>query len=185
MGRDLEACARGVFQVVNHTMLAAMKVHIAERGEDPRKMYLFAFGGAGPAHAYELARAIRMKGVIIPPGAGATSAMGLVATSVSFDFSRSLLARFDELDWAPLAEVFDGMVAEGAEVLREAGIDPDGGAVTITYQMDLRHLGQGREITVDILPTSCTAARPPRSPSTSTAAIWSGSAMCTATCRWN
>ena len=150
LGRDLEACARGVFQVVNHTMLAAMKVHIAERGEDPRKMYLFAFGGAGPAHAYELARAIRMKGVIIPPGAGATSAMGLVATSVSFDFSRSLLARFDELDWAPLAEVFDGMVAEGAEVLREAGIDPDGAGVTITYQMDLRHLGQGREITVDI-----------------------------------
>ena len=150
LGRTVEECARGVFQVVNHTMLAAMKVHIAERGEDPRKMYLFAFGGAGPAHAYELARAIRMKGVIIPPGAGATSALGLVASPVSFDFSRSLLARLDELDWAPVGRVFAGMVAEGAGVLRDAGIDPDGPGVTITYQMDLRHLGQGREITVDV-----------------------------------
>jgi N-methylhydantoinase A/oxoprolinase/acetone carboxylase beta subunit len=150
VGRDVQACARGVFQVVNHTMLAAMKVHIAERGEDPRRMYLFAFGGAGPAHAYELARALRMRGVIIPPGAGATSAMGLVATPVSFDFSRSLLARLDELRLETLGAVFAGMVDEGREVLRAAGIEPDGPGVAVAYQMDLRHLGQGREITVDI-----------------------------------
>ncbi len=150
LGRSVDECARGVFQVVNNTMLAAMKVHIAERGEDPRKMYLFAFGGAGPAHAYELARAIRMKGVIVPPGAGATSALGLVASPVSFDFSRSLLARLDELAWSALDSVFAGMVAEGHGVLRDAGIDPDGAGVAVTYQMDLRHLGQGREITVDI-----------------------------------
>ena len=150
LGRSVDDSARGVFQVVNHNMLAAMKVHIAERGEDPRRMYLFAFGGAGPAHAYELARAIRMRGVIVPLGAGAPSAMGLVTTPVSFDFSRSLLGRLDELAWLPIGAVFDGMVAEGKAVLLAAGIDPAGPDVTFSYQMDLRHLGQGREITVDI-----------------------------------
>jgi N-methylhydantoinase A/oxoprolinase/acetone carboxylase beta subunit len=150
LGLSVEDCAKGVYQIVNQNMLAASKVHIAERGEDQRKFYLFAFGGAGPAHAYELARALHMKGVIIPPGAGATSAMGLVATPVSFDFSSSLLTRLDQADWSEIAPVFTAMLAEGQAVLRDAGLDPLGPDVAVSYEMDLRHAGQGREITVPI-----------------------------------
>ncbi len=142
--------ARGVFEVVNQNMLSAMKVHIAERGEDPRKFYLFAFGGAGPAHAYELARALRMKGVVVPPGAGATSAMGLVVTPVSFDFARSLVTRLDRVSWDVLSAVFEDMLAEGRAMLREASVDPADPGVRFMRAMDLRHKGQGYELTVDI-----------------------------------
>lgn len=150
LGLSVTDAARGIFEVVNQNMLSAMKVHIAERGEDPRKFYLIAFGGAGPAHAYELARALRMKGVVVPPNAGATSAMGLVTTASSFDFARSFVTRLDRADWAELREVLEAMVAEGRARLTEAGLDPDGAGVRVVRSMDLRHKGQGYELTVEI-----------------------------------
>lgn len=150
LGLSMEACARGVFEVVSQNMLAAMKVHIAERGEDPRKFYLFAFGGAGPAHGYELARALQMRGMIVPPGAGATSAAGLVTAAVSFDFSRSFVTRLDRAEWSEIAAVFDGMAQEGLAVLGEAGVAADAPGVTVTHAMDLRHKGQGHEVTVTL-----------------------------------
>jgi len=147
---SLRDAARGIFEVVNQNMLSAMKVHIAERGEDPRKFYLFAFGGAGPAHAYELARALRMKGVVVPPRAGVTSALGLVTTAVSFDFARSFVTRLDRVPWGDLRAVFEIMAGEGRGMLTEAGVDPAGPGVRLTRSMDLRHKGQGHELTVEI-----------------------------------
>jgi N-methylhydantoinase A len=150
LGLSIIGAARGVFEVVNQNMVSAMKVHIAERGEDPRKFYLVAFGGAGPAHAYELARTLRMKGVAVPPNAGNTSAMGLVTTPASFDFARSYVTRLNRIHWEELVAVFEAMVAEGRTRLVEAGVDPDGPGVSVLRQMDLRHAGQGYELTVDI-----------------------------------
>jgi N-methylhydantoinase A/oxoprolinase/acetone carboxylase beta subunit len=142
--------ARGIFEVVNQNMLSAMKVHIAERGEDPRKFYLVAFGGAGPAHAYELARALRMRGVVVPPNAGNTSAMGLVTTAASFDFARSFVARVDRVPWEELRAVFEAMENEGRARVADAGIDRDDPGVQVARRMDLRHRGQGYELTVEI-----------------------------------
>ena len=150
LGMSANDAARGIFEVVNQNMLAAMKVHIAERGEDPRKFYLFSFGGAGPAHAYELARALHMKGIVVPPGAGATSAMGLITTAVSFDFARSFVARLDAVRWDEVRAVFEDMATEGLAILEEAGIAPDSKGVTVVHSMDLRHKGQGHEVTVYI-----------------------------------
>ena len=150
LGLSVDQAARGVVEVVNRNMLSAAKVHIAERGEDPRRFYLFAFGGAGPMHAYELARLLGMKGVIVPPGAGATSAMGLVTSAVSFELGRSYLGRLDSIDWHDLRVTFDAMIDEGRRVLREAGVDPDGTDVSITRSMDLRHKGQGHEVPVEV-----------------------------------
>jgi N-methylhydantoinase A len=150
MGGSAEDCARGVFEVVNHAMLSAARVHIAERGQDPRRLHLFAFGGAGPAHAYELARALQMKGIIVPAGAGAASALGLVASPVAFDFSRSCPQRLDRASWSAIGPVFDAMRCEGEAVLQDAGVSQ--ADCVFSYRMDMRHLGQGREITVEIPP---------------------------------
>jgi N-methylhydantoinase A len=147
---SLVDAARGIFEIVNQNMLSAMKVHIAERGEDPRKFYLVAFGGAGPAHAYDLARALRMKGVVVPPNAGTTSAMGLVTTAASFDFARSFVTRLDRVGWEDLRSVFEVMIAEGRTQLNDAGVDPNGPGVRVVPSMDLRHKGQGYELTVGI-----------------------------------
>ena len=152
LGLSLNEAARGVFAVVNQNMLAAMKVHVAERGEDPRKFHLFAFGGAGPAHGYELARALGMQGVIVPPGAGAASALGLVTTPVSFDYARSLVTRVDQVSWPEVKAVLDSMRSEALSVLSEAGVDPNGEGTEIRCAIDMRHKGQGHEVTVPIPP---------------------------------
>ena len=142
--------AHGIFEVVTQNMISATKVHIAERSEDPRKFYLFAFGGAGPAHAYEIARGLQMQGVIIPPGAGAASATGLVTAPVSFDYARSYVGQLNRVDAIQLGALFSDMAAEGLQVLGQAGIASDDPGVTVTHYMDLRHKGQGHEVTVEI-----------------------------------
>ena len=152
LGFSLTEAACGIFAVVNQNMLAATKVHVAERGEDPRRFHLFAFGGAGPAHGYELARALGMRGVIVPPGAGAASALGLVTTAVSFDFARSLVTRLDRVAWTEIEEVLSTMQAEGLAVLTEAGVDPKGEGTEILCALDMRHKGQGHEVTVPVGP---------------------------------
>ena len=152
LGLSLTEAARGIFAVVNQNMLAATKVHVAERGEDPRKFHLFAFGGAGPAHGYELARALGMRGVIVPPGAGAASALGLVTTAVSFDYARSLVTRLDRVSWTEIEEVLDAMRSEGLAVLAEAGVDPEGEGTEVVCALDMRHKGQGHEVTVPVSP---------------------------------
>ena len=148
LGEAPATCARGIASIVNQNMLAASKIHIAERGADPRRLYLFAFGGAGPAHAYELARSLHMKGVIVPPGAGATSAMGLVTTPVSFDFARSFMVRLDKADPDELTAVYAQMAAEGAEMMAQAGVAPHD--VVVERSMDLRHAGQGYQVAVSM-----------------------------------
>ncbi|MDX3808241.1 MAG: hydantoinase/oxoprolinase family protein, partial [Bosea sp. (in: a-proteobacteria)] len=149
LGMDVSRCAQGIFQVVNENMLSACKVHIAERGEDPRNFYLFSFGGAGPVHAYELARALGMRGVVVPPGAGAASAYGLVASPVAFDLVRSHVADLGQADWTAIRAVYEAMAEEGEGILAEAGVDGASGASARRF-MDLRHLGQGREVSVEI-----------------------------------
>lgn len=142
--------AAGIYEVVNQNMLSAMKVHIAERGEDPRRFYLFAFGGAGPAHAYELARMLGMKGVVIPPGAGATSALGLVTTAASFEYARSYVTRLDQVDWEDLQAVFEAMEIEGRNVLQQDSNDHSDPYIEVIRSLDLRHKGQGYELNVPI-----------------------------------
>lgn len=152
LGISATEAARGIHEVVNQNMLSAMKVHIAERGEDPRRFYLFGFGGAGPAHAYELARLLNMKGIIVPPGAGATSALGLVVTPNSFEYARSFVTRLDRASWAELHSLFDSLEDAGLRVLRDAGVDFARTDIDVQRSCDLRHKGQGHELTVTIPP---------------------------------
>src|SRR5690606_7914990 len=59
--------AEGVVAVVNANMERALRTVTVERGVDPRSLALVAFGGAGPLHAAELADALGIATVIVPP----------------------------------------------------------------------------------------------------------------------
>ena len=63
LGVDPIVAAHGIHQVVNESMIAATRIHVAERGADARRLKLMAFGGAGPIHAHQIARALKMKGL--------------------------------------------------------------------------------------------------------------------------
>ncbi len=93
----VEAAAR-IVEVVNSNMAQALRIVSVERGHDPSAFSLIAFGGAGPVHAAALAAELQIPEVIIPPAPGAFSALGLVASDLKRDFSRTLYADLDNID---------------------------------------------------------------------------------------
>lgn len=148
MGIGIVEAALGIHDVVNDNMATATRIHIAERGLDPRRYSLMAFGGAGPVHAYRVAKLLKLKEVICPLGAGTTSALGLLVAPMSFDFVQSYVARLDNLDWEHLNHIFANMEGQAAAMLAQAGVPPE--RITMARSAEMRYVGQGYEIPVPI-----------------------------------
>jgi N-methylhydantoinase A len=146
LGLETVEAAWGIHQVVNENMANAARVHAIERGKDPRAYPLFAFGGAGPVHAYRVARTLGVPGFITPLGAGATSAFGFLCAPLSFDLVRSLYGRLDELDWAAANGALEDMEAEGRDLLRASGVAD----VRVRRFCEMRYTGQGHEVMVEL-----------------------------------
>jgi N-methylhydantoinase A len=156
MGLDVVEAAAGINQVVNENMIAATRIHVAERGADVRRMFLMAFGGAGPVHADAIARALCMRGYVIPPRAGVTSALGFLTAPLSFELARSTVGVLTQERMAELDEAFAALETDGHEMLAAAGLAE--GEMTFVHQADLRHVGQGHEIVIE-LPAGSLAER--------------------------
>lgn len=139
-------CAWGIHDLVNESMSKAAAAHATDLGVDPRSLPMVAFGGAGPVHAYGIARKLGIKRVICPTGAGVTSAIGLLIAPVAVDLSASFPMQLDNWDFDMVDRLLGDLAAQGAEVVRGAGVAPD--TITNTYTVDMRHVGQGHEITV-------------------------------------
>jgi N-methylhydantoinase A len=148
MGLDLTDAAYGIYRVVNENMISATRVHVTERGADPRKLNLIAFGGAGPVHAHEIAKALKMRGYICPASAGVASALGFLTAPASFELSRTFIARVAPEAFGDIDAVFDQLQADGRATLERAGVPA--GDMRFVRQADLRHVGQGHEIVVTL-----------------------------------
>jgi len=147
LGLSTADAAWGIHQIVTTNMELATRVVSIERGYDPRRLALAAFGGSGPVHGCRLAPALGIPRAILPAAAGVTSAIGLLAAEVKFDLSRSYVTRLDALDPALLTGMLEEMGAAGEAVVREAGVS---GAVTRARTADMRYVGQGYELTVPL-----------------------------------
>lgn len=143
-----EQAAWGIHQIVNENMANAARAHLGERGKDPRRMPMYAFGGAGPVHGYRVAEILRLPALISPFGAGVGSTFGLLSAPLAFDFVRSAYSRLDQLDWQFANGLVNEMAAEGRKVLESSGLS----AREITYQRsaDMRYVGQGHEVSVPL-----------------------------------
>ena len=148
MGLDVVEAAHGVYEVVNESMIAATRIHVAERGADVRRVFLMAFGGAGPVHADAIARALKMPGFIVPLGAGVTSALGFLTAPTSFELARSVVGRLTTERLAELDGIYEELEAEGRALLEQAAVDP--AEMRFVRRADLRHAGQGHEIVLDL-----------------------------------
>jgi N-methylhydantoinase A len=148
LGLDVVEAAWGIHQVVNENMANAARVHATERGKDPRSYPLFGFGGAGPVHAYRVARALGVPGLIAPLGAGAASAFGFLCAPLAFDFARSLYGRLESLDWMGANRALEEMAEEGRKLLSESGVA--GADVRVRRMSEMRYTGQGHEVTVEL-----------------------------------
>src|SRR5262249_60321917 len=87
--------AWGIHDVVNESMASAARVHIAERGRDPRDYALLCTGGAGPVHACRVAKKLGLTRIICPPSAGVASALGLLVAPARVDRGGTVRLRLD------------------------------------------------------------------------------------------
>ncbi|MCU0426355.1 MAG: hydantoinase/oxoprolinase family protein [Candidatus Kapabacteria bacterium] len=146
LGITIEQAAMGIRRVVDENMASAARVHILEKGYDPRRFSMIAFGGAGPVHAFSVARLLGSPQMIIPVGAGVTSALGFLVSPVASEAIRSFVCPLDEIDWQKLNTMLRAMEEEGFEFLRHAKADVS--KARITCIADMRYVGQGHEIAV-------------------------------------
>jgi N-methylhydantoinase A len=145
--RPVEA-AWGIHRVVNENMAAAARIHGIERGKDLRAYPLFAFGGAGPVHAWQVGRVLKVPRVLVPFGAGAISAYGLLVAPLAFDFVRTAPQRLDAAEWHRINALFAEMETEGRAILRDSGIaDRD---IAFRRSAEMRYVGQGHEVEVEV-----------------------------------
>jgi N-methylhydantoinase A len=142
-----EAAAR-IVEVVNGNMAQALRIVSIERGHDPQEFGLIAFGGAGPVHAVALAEELQIPEVIVPPAPGAFSALGLVASDLKRDWSRTLYADLASIDPVRVADVIAGMEQAGRTFLRAARVPVERQA--LLRQADVRYRRQAYELTVPI-----------------------------------
>ncbi len=144
----VERAAWGIHEVVNENMTNAARIYAVEKGLDPRRFSMVAFGGAGPVHAYQVAEKLRLGTIIVPPGAGVCSAFGFLLAPMAFDLSRGYIARLEEIDWDRLNSIYTEMETEGRELLLEAGVTPED--VKFIRSADMRYIGQGFEVCVTL-----------------------------------
>ena len=148
LGLSVTEAAWGIHQLVNENMANAARVHVVERGKNPRSLPLAAFGGAGPVHGYRVAELTGSPGLILPPSAGVTSALGFLVAPLAFDFVQSHYAQLDDLDWDYLNGMFWDLERQGTELLADSGVAPKD--INHTRSVDIRYIGQGHEVGVPV-----------------------------------
>ena len=141
--KDDEA-AWGIHDMVNENMASAARIHIAENGHDPREFTMVATGGAGPVHAVEVARKLRIPRVLVPIAAGAGSCLGMLAAPARVDRAWSDPQLVTDIDWDRVAKKIAELKHEAEGELASAGA----GEVDWTLGADMRYFGQGAEVQV-------------------------------------
>jgi N-methylhydantoinase A len=139
---DRTECAEGIIRVANAEMVRALRVVTVQRGIDPRRYALLAFGGAGGLHATAIAAELGITEIICPRASGVLAAVGLVVSPRRRDVQRSVFLRGDELTAAAIAELVDELGAQARDELQEAD-------AKLTASYELRYRGQAFELAVD------------------------------------
>ena len=147
-GLSIHEAALGVIQVANARMERALRRVSVERGFDPRTFTLVPFGGGGPLHACDLADALGIPRILLPPSPGVLSALGLLIADVVHESSQALLIEAGSLvqEPAPLQVRAAALEERVRTVLAAEGVD----APALEASMDLRYRGQSYELSVPL-----------------------------------
>ena len=140
--------AWGIHNIVNEGMASAARVHLAELGKDPRNYALLTTGGGGPMHGCEVARKIGLDKVLCPPSAGVASAIGLLVAPARVDRVATVAMPLDGVQWEKLETMFTGLETDARAIVLGSGVDRD--RVTVTRLAEMRYIGQGFEIIVEL-----------------------------------
>jgi len=148
LGLDTVRAAFGIHEVVNEDVARAFRVHASEQGFDYRSACMIAFGGSGPAHAARIARKLRLPRVIFPRGSGVMSAFGMLVSPLAFETARTHRVAHADLDEKQFRAKLDELASLASDYLRQAGVAQQD--IVITHKLDMRYVGQGYEIEVEL-----------------------------------
>jgi N-methylhydantoinase A len=147
LGLETMVAAWTIHDVVNESMAAAVRMHVSERGGDPSRPLLTAFGGAGPVHVCNLAAKLSIRRILVPLRAGVLSALGLVLAPAAFDIARTRKVPLQALNFAKLAAEVADLRGEIAAKLREVD---DAAAPRFEVALGLGYVGQSYHVPVSV-----------------------------------
>jgi len=148
LGMSVEEASMGAVQILTHSMVQSIEENSVRKGYDPRDFALVAEGGAGPLFAAQIALEVGTPWVLVPPHPGITSAMGLLATDMVYEYASTVYQRLSKLDAATLQRQFEELEEQARVQLEEDGVPLD--SMLIQRVADCRYLGQGYELRVDV-----------------------------------
>jgi N-methylhydantoinase A/oxoprolinase/acetone carboxylase beta subunit len=148
LGMSVEEASMGAVQILTHSMVQSIEENSVRKGYDPRDFALVAEGGAGPLFAAQIALEVGTPWVLVPPHPGITSAMGLLATDMVYEYASTVYQRLSKLDAAVLQGQFEELEGQARAQLEEDGVPFD--RMLIQRVADCRYLGQGYELRVDV-----------------------------------
>ena len=144
---EIEA-AHGVHLLANSNMGRALRSVSSERGRDPRKFALMAFGGGRPIHGAGISEMLGIMRIIVPPSPGVFSAFGLLFADVEHHFVQTHFKSFADLDIEELNRVLQSLWQDGRNLLSLEGF-PNSRHDIVT-QIDMKYVGQTSELTVNM-----------------------------------
>jgi N-methylhydantoinase A len=148
LGRSALETASAMVRVCNENMANAIRILTVEQGTDPREHALIAFGGAGPTHACEIADALDIRQVLVPPAPGLCSAFGALAASVRIDAVRSVYLTDVRATALEIAAVFAELETQARADFAAQGL---GEQPTVRRLAAMRYQGQNYEQEVPFL----------------------------------
>ncbi len=143
---DIHEAALGILDIAESHMVNAIKLVSVERGLDPRDFTLMGFGGAGPLHVVNLAEALGIKRVLVPPAPGNTSATGLLCAEIRQDLVRTFVCALRDAPPVELERAMEDLMAQSRTVLQQEGVAPE--EQNVMLSVDLRYEGQSHELAI-------------------------------------
>jgi N-methylhydantoinase A len=148
LGMTAVEAADGILRIAVTTMSYAVKGVTTERGLDAGDFVLFAYGGAGPLHAVEVAREIGMRNVIVPFAPGVFSAFGMLFADLRYDYVRTWFTPLEDANFDEIEQVYRELEQQGRDAIATASIKSQ--KVEVKRAADMRYVGQEHAVTVDL-----------------------------------
>ena len=148
LGLSVEETALGIIRIAVANMSFAVRGVSVEKGYDPREFVMVASGGAGPVHAMEIARELKIPRVVVPLFPAHFSALGMLMTDVKHDYVRTYYRSLAEADFHVIEGIYDEMASIGRETLGKEGVEEQ--SIRVQPFFDLRYIGQEFFLTVPV-----------------------------------
>ena len=145
---SVDEAALGIVKIVNTNMSGLLQSMTVKRGYDPREFVMVAYGGAGPIHAAAIARDLRIPTVIVPPHSGVFSAWGMLMADLRHDLSQTFITSLAEADVEDVNGMFGDLEGRLRDVFAKESLSAD--AIDMSYQLDLRYVGQEHTLAVTV-----------------------------------